>query len=155
MEIFLLRHGNAEPIAARDRDRNLTALGREEITRVMNASTEIGQSVQKLWVSPYVRAQQSASVALSYLPHIQAEDLITLQALTPDSNPQEVVDLLYEFNQTSVMIVSHQPLIGILLDKLCGFEPGQYRMGTGSLAAIDMHGVVANGLGALRWLKHP
>lgn len=151
----MLRHGCAEPSASRDRDRRLTAEGREELHRVLAASRDQLAGVSRVLVSPYLRAQQSCDLAMSYLTHLAPEQRQTVDFLTPGSNPQTVFDWLARQTQDlQVLLVTHQPLVGTLLDELCGFETGRYRMGTAALAAVRLD-VPGRGLGELLWLKHP
>lgn len=155
MDLFLLRHGCAEAAAARDRDRKLTAEGREELHRVLSASRARLATVAQVLVSPYLRAQQSCDILMTYLPHLSGEQRQTVDFLTPGSNPQMTIDwLVQQPADLQVLLVTHQPLVGTLLDELCGFETGRYRMGTAALAALHID-VVGRGLADLTWLKHP
>lgn len=139
MDLFLLRHGCAEPSAARDRDRNLTAEGREELQRVLTAAGSSLSSVTRVMASPYVRAQQSCDIAMGFLPQISPKERHIADFLTPGSNPQRTLEWLQTqpLNST-ILLVTHQPLVGTLLDELCGFEAGRYRMGTGALGYLHL-----------------
>lgn len=155
MDLFLLRHGCAEPSATRDRDRNLTAEGREELQRVMAAVTPQFFNVTRVIGSPYVRTQQSCDIAMTFLPHLTAQDRHIADFLTPGSNPQRVIDWLHtQPADATILLVTHQPLVGTLLDELCGFETGRYRMGTGALAYLQL-ALVGRGQADLVWFKHP
>lgn len=154
MEIFLLRHGNAESSAVRDSDRKLSAEGREELHRVLGACVLQLAEIDQILVSPYLRAQQTCEIALQYLPAAVRAQRQTMEFLKPSGSCQAVIDWAYSSPCQSVLLVSHQPLIGTLLDELCGFESGLYRLGTAALAAVKAD-VVARGLGELMWLKQP
>jgi phosphohistidine phosphatase len=155
MDLFLLRHGCAEPSAIRDRDRKLTAEGREELQRVMAAATPQFSAITRVMASPYVRAQQSCDIATTFLPHLADQDRHIADFLTPGSNPQRTIDwLLTQPADSAILLVTHQPLVGTLLDELCGFEAGRYRMGTGALAYLQLP-LVGRGQADLIWLKHP
>lgn len=155
MDLFLLRHGCAEPSATRDRDRKLTAEGREELQRVMAAATPQLGGINRVMASPYVRAQQSCDVAMTYLPHLADEHRHIADFLTPGSSPQRTIDwLVTQPADSAILLVTHQPLVGTLLDELCGFETGRYRMGTAALAYLQLP-LVGRGQAELVWLKHP
>lgn len=155
MDLFLLRHGCAEPSASRDRDRRLTAEGRDELQRVLTASGDSLAAITKVMASPYVRAQQSCDVAMTFLNETAAQDRHTVDFLTPGSNPQRAMDWLAEQpSEAAVLLVTHQPLVGTLLDELCGFEAGRYRMGTAALAYLRLS-LVGRGQADLVWLKQP
>ncbi len=156
MDLFILRHGEAVREASHDRERCLTGHGREELHGVLSSCRAELSGVRHLLVSPYMRAQQTAEIATEYLdPAVVTR---TSELLVPEANPTELLDYLQQIQQRgelqSVLLVSHQPLVGVLLDKLCGFDVGRYRMGTSALAFIQAH-IVAAGLGDLRWLRQP
>lgn len=60
MKLWVLRHGEAEPRANSDAERRLTAHGREQVVR--SAAHLLGQPLQAIIASPYVRAQQTAAL---------------------------------------------------------------------------------------------
>lgn len=154
MQLFLLRHGNAESAASKDSERQLSAAGREELRTVLASCQDELANIDCVLVSPYVRAQQTCEIALNYLPNINNHQRSTVGFLKPTGNPQAVFDWAASADCRAALLVTHQPLVGTLLDELCGFEPGLYRMGTAALAAVDAE-IVARGLGDLRWLKQP
>ncbi len=152
MKVFLLRHGTAELVAPRDEERRLSAEGRRGLKSVFDACEADLSSVEAVLVSPYIRTQQTLNMALPYLPLVAAEQCETLSILTPGGNPNSVIERLYKSEAKSVLLVTHQPLVGVLLDALCACEAGRYRMDTGALALIELD-VAARGLGELQWLR--
>lgn len=153
MELFVLRHGHAEMDAPADHLRRLSANGHREVISNMTAHRNDLSGVTHVFVSPYMRTQDTYLAASDYLSEHNRQDS---EFLVPGSDPRVVVDFLYQQNLKgvkSVLLISHQPLVGTLVDDLCGLEAGAYRMGTASLAAIDLH-VVAAKCGELRWLRH-
>lgn len=153
MDLFLLRHGAAESFAERDRDRALTAEGREQLNRVLQGSQEDLRDVSLVSASPFLRTQQTCNIALQYLPQIErGPNVLTSDILVPSSNPSQVLHWLSEQTAHAVLLITHQPLIGTLLNELCAFEPGRYRMGTGALAHVHLD-VMSLGAGELRWLR--
>lgn len=155
MKIFVLRHGHAEPEAPADHLRALSSRGREQVAQVSRENIDSLSSVDLVMVSPYLRAQQTAEVALGILP--KAVKKVDSDLLVPGANPNNIVNALYDLHADSdietVLLVSHQPFVGTLIDMLCDLEPGRYRMGTASLAAIETD-LVAAKLCKLTWLKH-
>jgi phosphohistidine phosphatase len=109
-------------------------------------------SIEHVLVSPYVRTQQTLNMALPFMPLVSSEHCDVCEFLNPGGDPQRVIEWLSANNPRSILLVTHQPLIGTLLDEICGFESGRYRMGTGALAAVKLD-VVAKGLGELKWLR--
>ena len=86
MEIFVLRHGEAEPRAKRDHQRCLTERGQSEVLTTLKRGLGELQGVQKILVSPYTRAQQTADIAADLLPGIM---LMTTDELLPGGDPAQ------------------------------------------------------------------
>lgn len=145
-----MRHGEAESAAGSDAQRQLTPSGRDDITQMAESYKEELSQVDVIWTSPYLRAQQTAQLMSERL----SVPVITQAFLPPNGNPLDVLDALEEHRRQTVLIVSHQPLVGILVDGLAALEPGRYRMGTGSLAYLST-GIYANGCCELQWLHQP
>jgi phosphohistidine phosphatase len=156
MELFILRHGDAARSASSDRERPLTGRGKDELHTVLSANQQYLTRVSRMLVSPYVRTLETGRIAAEYLPPSVVVESSSL--LVPEADPSALMDYLQQLQQEqgvqSVMLVSHQPLVGVLLDRLCGFETGRYRLGTSALASVEAE-VVAADLGQLRWLRQP
>lgn len=150
MELFILRHGQAESQATSDDVRQLTGKGRTDVARVVSTSLADLGDITHLWVSPLVRAQQTAEIAGELIGNIQP---YTTELLVPEADPQVLFQQLQLSECLSLFLVSHQPLVSRVLDILCGTDDGYHEMGTSSLACVDID-VVAAGMGKLRWLRH-
>ena len=151
MRLWLLRHGEAEPQAATDAARELTAHGRKEVQQA--AAQLAGRPLTAIVASPYVRAQQTAELVRSELGF--SGKINTVTWLTPDSDPRDALKYLDERERAEVLLVSHQPLVGTLV---CLLEHGHRKdpapMGTASLAELDGDHPLA-GLMTLRSLTPP
>ncbi len=149
MKLWILRHGEAESHASSDAQRNLTERGREEVLH--SAAHLIGQPISAIIASPYARAQQTAQLvreALGFVPEIR-----TVPWLTPDGNPLQVLEKLD--TDDSVLLVSHQPLVGNLISFLQhGHQRQPQPMHTASLAELEGECPLA-GLMSLVSVKHP
>ncbi len=149
MKLWILRHGEAEGHAPTDAERNLTEHGRAEVLR--SAAHLIGQPITAIIASPYVRAQQTAQLvreALGFEPQVR-----TVPWLTPEGNPLEVLQKL-ETDDT-VLLVSHQPLVGSLISFLQhGHQRQPQPMYTASLAGLEGDFPLA-GLMSLVSVKNP
>ncbi|TVT85535.1 phosphohistidine phosphatase SixA [Pseudomonas sp. H3(2019)] len=149
MKLWVLRHGEAESHARSDAERELTAHGREEVLR--SAAQLIGQPIQAIIASPYVRAQQTAQLVrevLGFEPEIRTEAW-----LRPESNPLTVADQLD--SAENILLVSHNPLVGSLIGYL---QHGHLRapqpMSTASLAELEADLPLAGGM-TLNSVKNP
>ena len=151
MNLWLLRHGQAEQQAARDAQRALTRHGRQEV--VDSAAHLLGRPLQAILVSPYVRARQTAELvcqALDYRGVVEIHDW-----LTPDSDPRQALDRLAERQEDELLLVSHQPLVGALAGVLIhGHRQQPLAMHTASLAGLHGEMLLAGGL-ELTHLHHP
>ena len=151
MRLWLLRHGEAEPQAASDAARELTAHGRQEVQQA--AAQLLGRPLTAIMASPYVRAQQTAELVrleLGFSGSVQ-----TVSWLTPDSDPRDALKYLDEREHAEVLLVSHQPLIGALGGLLVhGHRQEPLPMRTASLAELEGD-IPAAGLMELLALIHP
>lgn len=113
MKLYLIRHGEAESGAPDDPTRNLTERGKNHAQKAADWLASIVDGPTRLWVSPYVRTQQTA------LPIAQAlsVNIESHGCLTPDMTPQKVVDELID-QQYDIILVTHLPLVGRLASLL-------------------------------------
>ena len=111
MKVFIMRHGEAEVVASSDEARHLTEYGRKQsISQGQWLKTHLNLtalSVQKVIVSPYVRAQETFELVNSALDNI-LNDVETWSGITPYGNA------------TLVLLVSHLPLVGSIVSELYG-----------------------------------
>ncbi|WP_217473794.1 phosphohistidine phosphatase SixA [Stutzerimonas stutzeri] len=151
MKLWLLRHGQAEPKARTDAQRNLTEAGRQEVEDA--AALLQGQSLQVILVSPYQRAQQTAEIvrqALGFTGPVE-----TVPWLTPDSDPADAMLYLDRRTEQRLLLVTHQPLVGALGGWLVsGHREAPLPMATASLAELEGEHLAA-GLMHLVGLRHP
>ena len=136
MDLFILRHAEAEPEASSDFARNLTANGKQQLAKVMARHTGALSSISHVWVSPYVRTQQTLQEIIHLLP--AGARIQTSEALTPESPVAGIIPLLEQAQGERVLFISHQPLVGAILSKLCGLAPGYYRLGTSAFTHIEL-----------------
>ncbi|MBD9397579.1 phosphohistidine phosphatase SixA [Pseudomonas sp. PDM11] len=150
MKLWLLRHGQAQAEARSDAARELTAHGREEVRQSLE---HLRGRALTILVSPYVRAQQTASLVHEALA-LQAP-LQTVPWLTPDSDPRDSLARLQKLSGTELLLVSHQPFIGALGGLLVhGHRQQPLAMHTASLALLEGEDLIA-GLMTLQLLAHP
>lgn len=153
MQVFIMRHGDAALDAASDSVRPLTHCGCDE-TRQM-AIWLNGQSVdiERVLVSPYLRAQQTLTQVREVLPLTDGEDV--LPELTPGGDPALVacyLQVLANEGVKSALVISHLPLVGYLVAELCPQEaPPMFA--TSAIACIDFD--AENATGKLEWQVSP
>lgn len=151
MKLWLLRHGEAEPSRGRDAERALTEHGRQQV-QVMTRHLA-GQPLTQVLCSPYARARQTTSLVLDALEMEQSP--LVVPWLTPDEQVQTVVRMLDGQASGDILLVSHQPLLGLLGSWLCeGNLTRPLPLGTASLACLEGD-FIAAGLMSLVALYHP
>lgn len=151
MKIWILRHGQAEAMAASDPERALTQRGREEVRKV--ARLLAGQPLDTVLASPYVRAQQTAEQVCREIAYPRA--IATAAWLTPEDDPRQALDFLAERTERHLLLVSHQPLVSQLICLLVdGHTGGHHPMPTAGLACIETD-FPAAGIGHLLMLTSP
>lgn len=144
MKIFILRHGQAEAYQANDASRRLTEKGQIDTELMIKQQVIQLQNIDSIWASPLVRAQQTAKIAATILN----KTVETREHLEPEANVQQLLAQLQSAGLQSVLLVSHLPLVGILANRLCGFETNRIQFSTNSLVGIECD-IPASGLGDL------
>ncbi len=154
MQLYILRHGQAETQITTDEARNLTAKGRADVAISLTSSADELKTVQVIWASSLVRAQQTAQIAHSFLTQESANIVLaTTDLIVPEADPYVFFKALQDAQLDSILVVSHQPFVGQIIDLLCGSYDGFHPMNTSSLACVDCD-IVAAKMGSLRWLRH-
>ncbi len=119
IDLYIMRHGEAEPYSANDKMRKLTSRGHAEAKLVGEHLTSCIQSVDHAFVSSYVRAQQTAEELFSVLGEPLRKE--SLDDLIPSGNAVNFHDyfdaIVNEVKPASVVIVSHMPLVSYLVEE--------------------------------------
>ena len=150
MLLFVMRHGHAEPLSKSDETRALTDEGRLEVEMVCNERASELAQVKTIWASPFVRTRQTAKiVAEAFRLDVEVQEL-----LTGDTPVGDLLDAIADAGESifPLMLVSHQPLVGSLVNGLCG-SGDEHPMGTASLACLRAD-VWAKDCAELEWLQH-
>jgi phosphohistidine phosphatase len=146
MRLFLMRHGQAHPHAARDELRELTVIGQRDSEQI--AARYLSENFTALWVSPYVRAQQTMACVQKGAG--LAGKVQTLNFITPDDSPRYVIEQLQALTEEEgcYLLITHQPLVGRLISLLVDGQDLPLGVDTSSIAVLDMP-VVASGCATL------
>lgn len=134
MYVCVMRHGKAEPFKENknDRDRMLTEVGEQQCELMASLAKRwwpAGKS--SLWVSPYMRARQSASYLKKY---IDFDSFHTHQAIA-DGNLEVVYEEILSREKVNVVcLIGHSPSIDKWAETWTGYAI-DYK--PGSLALFD------------------
>lgn len=144
-----MRHGDAQP-GNPDSHRPLSNQGREQVRQQTLAHQSAANKLQQLVCSPYTRAVQTARL-FAQLTENNNIAIDWLDDLTPQGNPRAIEGFLQQTQADNLLIVSHLPLVGLLIDYLTG-ETGT-SMSTASLASLSMD-YPAQGMATLNWIHY-
>lgn len=115
MKLFIMRHGQASYQANSDRERPLTEMGIYQTQALLQANLEKFSDVKVIWSSDLTRAKQTARIASEILN----TEAIEKSFLSPDDEVRYVLSQLESLDEdTCLLIVSHQPLVGELVSLL-------------------------------------
>lgn len=146
MQLYLLRHGQAEPSAASDSLRRLTGKGHRDVKSVARQFRQLDLVLDHCLCSPYVRAQETARDFLGLVAPGQA--IVESLVLTPDNRASAVMELLATLPAAGrVLLVGHNPLMSELQALLVeGSISQMHIMATSELDAISID-IIGLGMG--------
>jgi phosphohistidine phosphatase len=146
MELFFLRHGDAQPGGARP----LTPKGREQTLQVCKKLAGLGLDLRAIYTSPLLRARQTAEVAGKALG-LEPEVSDGLDSGATISDVAQLVPV-GAGPRTRVMLVGHEPDFGTIIGQLIG--GGAVQMKKSGVARVECD-KLAPGRGVLKWLLTP
>ncbi len=151
MILFFLRHGEAGHNYRSDFERELTDDGKRASKNVGKFCAILNIRFTHALVSPLVRAKQTVHFVLKKLPETP---LTETEHLTPESDPQNLFDLLSTYaNESKILLVTHEPFVSNCISTLITQdEIANVSMKTSSIACIETIGAPSRGNGRLLWL---
>ncbi len=152
MRLYLLRHGIAEDgIGMPDPQRRLTDEGIAKLRRVLTRASEAGVRPDVILTSPYVRARQTAAIAVEELAF--ANELVETEELTPYADPRQTWQELRNYRDAEhAMVVGHNPHLSDFASLLLGAPGGSVEMKKAGLACFDLLSTGPAPRGSLCWL---
>lgn len=150
MLLYLLRHAEAEVLAASDRARRLTPKGDEQASRVGKFCRKQGFEPTVILSSPVTRARQTAEVVAKSLPEAE---LIEVPWAACGMDPWKAMDELAAYEKfPAVMLVGHQPDLGGLASALLGMTNAQsLHVRKALLLGIEVAHGLSTGAGVLEF----
>lgn len=123
MQVYIMRHGEAALEADCDSARPLTHCGCSESRQMASWLSKQTVSIERVLVSPYLRAEQTLSEVRDCMQLPQQFEV--LPELTPSGDAEMVasyLQVLAKDGVAAVLVVSHLPLVGYLVSALCPQE---------------------------------
>lgn len=150
MVVYFLRHADAEPQAADDFQRRLTAKGLEQADKVGRFVLRYGLIPGVIVSSPVVRAVQTARAVARHLGDC---DVMQEGWLACGMTPEGCLRGLRDFAaHDAVMLVGHEPDFGEAIAALVGMaSPDAIKIRKASLTAVDVASLEP-GAGQLQFL---
>lgn len=144
MRLYLLRHADAAPYAASDRERELTPKGDEQARVVGEFCRRQAIRPELILTSPFRRTVQTAALVAAALGDGQPREAAFLASgMEPET---ALVELRAYERLASVMLVGHQPDLGMLAASLLGLKAdGNLPVSKASLACIELDHVTPGG----------
>jgi phosphohistidine phosphatase len=148
-QLWLLRHGDAEPHGARDdASRELTERGEAQARAAGAALASLGVEFDSVLTSPRVRARETARLACEALVSFDSA-IETADALSSGFSREDAIEVLAGRDPDArVLLVGHEPDFSQLVHDLAG---GRADVKKGGVAALK----IARGAGELLLLLRP
>lgn len=152
MKLFIMRHGDA-PYTGTHGERALSETDIENTRQVINNRRKQLQSLGHIICSPLLRARQTMEVVVAALARPDLR--ITFDnCLKTEGTIESVAAFLNQCPEDDILLVSHQPLVGRMVNYLADADGVGHQMGTSCLAAFDLVTFTRGG-GTLQWLDTP
>jgi phosphohistidine phosphatase len=153
VDIYLIRHAEAvERGILADFDRPLTDAGRTQAERLAKALPVREAYVQRLFVSPLVRAKQTAEPLIAGWGLV-GDAVLECEALAPGSRPRKLARWIGLHPAPSIGLVGHRPDLNEFAGWLIGSRKAQIAMEKAGVALVRVKGEEPEkGSGELVWL---
>ncbi|MFH1753922.1 MAG: phosphohistidine phosphatase SixA [Candidatus Omnitrophota bacterium] len=155
MKIYFLRHGEAvdKTPGIEDKDRPLTSFGAATISNLARSLKGRASGFDMVFTSPLLRAAQTADIMANLLGcKDRIERSKSLLVGTPISTL--IGELKRRRGLKKILIVGHQPQIGMVVSFLTGARESDMSISKGSCALVDTEDL-KEASGKLVWIKGP
>jgi len=134
-KLWIMRHGQAQSMAATDQLRPLTETGVSQVR--INYQFLQDQTFTHVFVSPYLRAQQTLEALKSQ--GLESKRVKTVDWVTPDVDTQPAIDHLMAIDgdELNILIVCHQTFAGRLATHLCDGTTRGCHVDTAAIIEIE------------------
>lgn len=138
MQLYIMRHGQANPIGHIDHLRELTSTGHLEAKAMGKWFNDFDIVLNHVFISPFIRAQQTAETLIREL-NLPVRTK-TINFITPSDDAKKVHDYIDGLcageNIEHLLIVSHMPLVSYLVSELTA-DNNSPIFQTAAIAQID------------------
>ncbi len=150
MLLYLLRHAEAENIAASDFQRRLTPKGEKQATLLGKFCQREGIIPELILSSPVLRARQTAEGVSRFLPEVPCQEATWAACGMAPAQALEELRVYKKFS--SILLVGHQPDLGYLAAAFLGIHHARaLRVRKGLLMGIETGSMLRLGGGELQF----
>ena len=143
MKLYVLRHAEAVDNAPTDSARELTPRGLEQARAVGTFCQRHDLRPDVILTSPFRRAVQTAELCAAAVERVVQQELFLASGMGPASALAEL--RAYE-RFSSVMVVGHQPDLGLLVGVLLGLRNADgFPVGKASLSCLEVESLAPGG----------
>jgi phosphohistidine phosphatase len=161
VEVYLLRHGEAgkrSPLPERDHERGLTAMGKEEISKVGRSMADQKYVFDVLASSPLKRAKDTALLVNREMRRDEAVQ--EWVELAPEGDRPTLYSRLSKLKpDAAVLLVGHEPYLTLMVKDVIsrGESSSDLRINLkkGGLVKLYVTSFTPHVTGELRWLLTP
>lgn len=152
MDLYFLRHGEAEPSSSDESV--LTSTGIETVKNIAFAIEALNIKFDQILCSDLPRAQETAGIIQEILGI--STDIGSCSPLTPPGDCDDLLQLLKDTHRSSVLLVGHEPLISRMISRLIsGDEQSLISIKKGSLVKVFIAEYTRHVRGSLEWILPP
>lgn len=156
MELYLLRHGEADPreVSSPDADRALTAKGKRDVHAVTEQARMSNARPEVILTSPLRRAKETAAIAQK---RMGVKRILETKALLPDTSPESLWKELSSLEGAQcVLLAGHEPCLSRLAQFLLRAKVAlDFKKGAMLRITMPLVTVPGGGHGVLKWMITP
>ncbi|MCO5170763.1 MAG: histidine phosphatase family protein [Planctomycetes bacterium] len=156
MILVLLRHGIAQdrddPSSPPDPERRLTPRGERRTLQAARGLRALFPEPRIVLSSPYVRARQTADLALEGLG-ARGVEVVPTDALLPEAPPADLLRVLERVGVDRVLAVGHAPNLDHVVAHSLGATAAATSLKKAGVACLEL--TPGAGPGRLAWLLEP
>jgi phosphohistidine phosphatase len=120
-KIFIMRHGEAQPLFIDDQQRMLSDLGKLEV-QTMAKRLQQDCVLDAILSSSYVRTKQSANIMASEQHSIRFTD--SFEDFVPTADAQNATELIKALislkpQLNNWLLVAHMPIVSFIVERFC------------------------------------
>jgi phosphohistidine phosphatase len=162
MMLYIIRHAIAAPVdpqdpAGDDSQRPLTNKGRNKMYRIAKGLKQLGESIDLIMTSPYLRATQTARI-LAKKSGLGRDQILVSESLAPAGRIEDLVKDIGEKCKgvENIALVGHEPYLSRLTSLLLSGDPNlSITLKKGGVCRLSIETLQAGRCATLDWLLTP